>query len=76
MEPAEDKHPNGSLLDATIERLDEYMELMYEERSEAELRSKIEGTEMIVKLCHRGDNLEILIHQMLRMCGTNVRREI
>ena len=47
--------------EAYIEHVDAYMELMYGEGSKDELRSKIQGTEMIVQLCLRVEYLEILI---------------
>ena len=61
LELAKNGHNDTRCLTPSIEDIDEYMELIYGEGSDLELDSKIKGTEMIMKLCHNTENLEILI---------------
>ncbi len=58
---------DSKVLEPSIENLDEYMKQIYGEGSKNELTSKVEGTEMIMKLCNRIDNLEPLIQNRVLM---------
>jgi len=67
LELEENAHKGTRCLTPSIEDIDDYMELIYGEGSDLELDSKIKGTEMIMKLCHKTENLEILIQNRVLM---------
>ncbi len=75
-EDIEDEKECGESKDADIEKLRDYVELLYEGADQDDMRHKIIGTAKVLNLCSTVPNLEVLIQDHTLMGAfTRVLRE-
>lgn len=60
------RHADDDAVEADMESIDEYIEMLYEGQGE-QLKEKVRGTEKILKLCSFVGNLELLVQNHILM---------